>query len=99
MHGFYSTFVAFHNLVYRSSTFHNITINDANQTVIGIGVDKYFQVHHLAQLGIGKYQNSLYNDYMAGCDGNSFGGAGASEIGVDGLFNSLALFKRFQMFH
>src|SRR5262249_40770268 len=64
---------------------------------VGIGVDKYLQVHELPQLRVYQYEQSLDDDHGPRIDVHHLGLSRMSEIIVDRLLDAFARAKGLQM--
>ena len=98
VHGFQYAGIAFHDGFSRSSSFHHVALDDADQPFVRIGVDKNFQVHHAAQFLVAQGEDSFDDDNVPRFDVNGFRLPGTGQVGVGGLFDALALTQHGHMF-
>ena len=87
VHGFEYPLVAVDYHLDRASPLDDVAVDDPDEAVIGIGIDKYFHVHHVAQLFVAENQDTLDDDDVAGLDGNRLLRPGAGEEREEGLLD------------
>ena len=73
-----------------ASALHTVACDYTYEPLVGLGIDKYFDVEHVAQHRVGKHEYTLDNHYFARAHRNGLGLACAGEIGVSGHLDSLA---------
>lgn len=86
-------------LVEAASAFNDVALDNANQALVGICINKYFQVECLAERQIREYQNTFNDQHVAGLDGDSFPASPASDIGIDRHLHRIAHFQLIDMFN
>ena len=84
VHGFHEGAVVADGFVEATSAFDDIAADDADEAFVGIGVDKYLDVHRVAQFGVGEHEDALYDEYLSGMHGDGFLAATAGDIRIRG---------------
>ena len=97
VHGFEHILIAVDHYLWGASALHAVACDYPDESVVGIGVDKYLNVHHLAEGGIVEHKDALDNHHIAGLDLNRFFLPGAGEVAVGGHFDGMARLKLAQM--
>ena len=68
-----------------------ITLNDANETLVGVGINEYLQVHEVAQLLLPQRHNAFDDDNLARLYMHGFGQTVADEVAVSRLLDATPL--------
>lgn len=76
---------------------HTVAGNDADQAVIGIGIDKHFDVHHLPQRRVVEDEDTLYYHHIAGLDAYRLLLTCAGKIAIGGHLDGMALAEEPEM--
>ena len=97
MHGFEHLLIAIQHHVDRSSTLHHITTDISDQTHIAVGINKYLQVHHVAQLFIMQRHDTLNDNHRLGLHMDGFLLTVTLDIGIGRLLDSLTILQFLNM--
>ena len=98
VHGLQHACVAFHDGFGGSSAFHHVALDDTDESFVGGGIDKDFQIHHVAQLLVAKGEDAFDDDDVARLDVDGFRQARAGQVRVGGLFDAFALAQHSHVF-
>ena len=71
--------------------------DDANQAVVGVGIDKDLDVEHIAQGGVGQDQDALDNYHVGRLYLYGLGLASAREVGIGGHLYGMPLLELLQV--
>ena len=80
----------------RAAAFADIALQPADKTQIGIGIHEDFHVKQVAQLGIGKNQNTLHQNHPPRLDVDRFAG---TRVGGEIIHRQLNRFPVAQRTH
>lgn len=98
VHGLQNVCVAFHDGFGGTSTFHHVALDDTDEAFVRVGIDKDFQVHHVAQFLVAQGQDAFDDDDVTRLNVDGFRQARASQVRVGGLFDALALAQHGHVF-
>ena len=93
MHRLQDCFISLQNHLYGSATLNNVALNNAYQAVVGIGIDKDFQVHQVAHLLVVQSKDSLDDDNFFWLNVYRFRQTVAFDVRIGRLFNRLSVFQ------
>ena len=64
MHRLQHVLISVYNHLRRAAALYAVARDDSDETVIGIGIDKHFDIEHIAKHGVGKHKDTLHNDHI-----------------------------------
>ena len=93
VHGFQHREIAVEHHVDRTTAFHHVAQDVADESFIGVGVYKNLQVHHVAQLAVHQRHDALDDNHRFGFHVDGLFLAVALYVAVGGLFDGLPTFQ------
>ena len=99
MHRFENLLITVYYHYRRTTTLHTITRYHTYQPVIGIGVDKAFDIKQVAEHRVGQHEYPFHNHNVTRFNCNCFLLTRAGKIRIGRHFDGLALFQLFELLH
>ena len=91
VHGFEHREVAVEHHIHGASALHHVALYVADEPFVAVGVNKDFQVHHLAQFAVDECHDAFDNDDGLGLHVYRLLQSVGEDIRVGGLFDGLAV--------
>ena len=91
MHRFEYIKIAIKHHLCCPASLYCIALYDADKALVRVGIDKYLQVHEVAQLLLPERHNTFDDDDLAGLYMHGLGQTVTDEVTVCGLFDALSL--------
>ena len=97
VHRFKHTFISVYYHLWGASTLYAVAVYYPDKAFIGIGIDKYLYVHHVAQFRLGKHKYAFEQNHIVRVEVHGLFLAGTSQERVGGHFYRFPLLEHIQM--
>ena len=91
VHGLEDIAIAVENHLRGASPLYRVALDDADESLVGVGIDEYLQVHEVAKLLFPQGHDAFDDDDLARLDVYGLRQAVTDDVAVGGLLDALAL--------